>query len=79
MDFTAEMLLLVQAPVQIPNSVMVGRFPSTGEHFGLLFAKGSPLVSCVNQAIATLKANGTITQLQQKYLKDYLSVPTIKP
>jgi polar amino acid transport system substrate-binding protein len=64
---------------QIPNSVMVGQFPSTGEHFGLLFAKGNPLVTCVNKAIATLKANGTIAQLQQKYLKDYLSVPTIKP
>jgi polar amino acid transport system substrate-binding protein len=64
---------------QIPNSVMVGQFPSTGEHFGLLFAKGNPLVTCVNQALATLKANGTLTALQQKYLKDYLSVPTIKP
>jgi len=64
---------------QIPNSVMVGQFPSTGEHFGLLFAKGNPLVTCVNKALATLKANGTITTLQQKYLKDYLSVPTIKP
>ena len=64
---------------QIPNSVMVGQFPSTGEHFGLLFAKGNPLVTCVNKALATLKANGTLTTLQQKYLKDYLSVPTIKP
>ncbi len=64
---------------QIPNSVMVGQFPSTGEHFGLLFAKGNPLVTCVNKALATLKANGTITALQKKYLKDYLSVPTIKP
>ena len=64
---------------QIPNSVMVGQFPSTGEHFGLLFAKGNPLVTCVNQALATLKTNGTLTALQQKYLKDYLSVPTIKP
>jgi polar amino acid transport system substrate-binding protein len=59
--------------------VMVGQFPSTGEHFGLLFAKGNPLVTCVNQALATLKANGTLTALQRKWLKDYLSVPTIKP
>ena len=64
---------------QIPNSVMVGQCPSTGEHFGLLFAKGNPLVTCVNKALATLKADGTLTTLQQKYLKDYLSVPTIKP
>ncbi len=64
---------------QIPNSVLVGQFPSTGEHYGLLFAKGNPLVTCVNQALATLKANGTLTALQHKWLKDYLSVPTIKP
>jgi len=64
---------------QIPGSVMVAQFPSTGEHYGLLFTKGNPLVGCVNKAIATLKANGTMSALQQKYLKIYLSVPTIQP
>lgn len=64
---------------QIPNSVMVGQFPSTGEHFGLVFSKGNPLVTCVNKALATLKANGTLANLQKKYLQIYLSVPTIKP
>jgi polar amino acid transport system substrate-binding protein len=64
---------------EIPNSVMVAQFPSTGEHYGLLFTKGNRLVSCVNQAIATLKANGTLASLQQKYLQLYLTVPTIQP
>jgi polar amino acid transport system substrate-binding protein len=64
---------------QIPHSVMVGQFPSTGEHYGLLFAKGNPLVTCVNKALATLKSNGTLASLQKKYLQIYLSVPTIKP
>src|SRR5215472_10261429 len=64
---------------EIPGSVMVAQFPSTGEHYGLLFTKGNPLVGCVNQAIATLKSNGTLASLQQKYLQIYLSVPTIKP
>jgi polar amino acid transport system substrate-binding protein len=64
---------------EIPNSVMVAQFPSTGEHYGLLFSKGNPLVSCVNKAIATLKSNGTLPALQQTYLQIYLSVPTIKP
>lgn len=64
---------------QIPGSVMVAQFPSTGEHYGLLFSKGNPLVSCVNQALATLKANGTLASLQKKYLQAYLSVPTIQP
>ena len=64
---------------EIKNSVMVGQFPSTGEHYGLLFSKGNPLVGCVNKALATLRSNGTLQQLQNKYLQIYLSVPTIKP
>jgi polar amino acid transport system substrate-binding protein len=64
---------------EIPGSEMVAQFPSTGEHYGLLFSKGNPLVTCVNKAIATLKANGTLQALQKQYLQLYLSVPTIKP
>jgi polar amino acid transport system substrate-binding protein len=64
---------------EIPGSVMVAQFPSTGEHYGLLFSLGDPLVTCVNRAIATLKANGTLQRLQKQYLQIYLSVPTIKP
>ncbi|HEX6525116.1 MAG TPA: ABC transporter substrate-binding protein [Streptosporangiaceae bacterium] len=64
---------------EIPNSVMVAQFPSTGEHYGLLFAKGNPLVGCVNKALATLRANGSLHQLQNKYLQIYTSVPTIQP
>jgi polar amino acid transport system substrate-binding protein len=64
---------------EIPGSVMVAQFPSTGEHYGLLFTKGNPLVGCVNKAISTLKADGTLAALQKQYLQLYLSVPTIKP
>jgi polar amino acid transport system substrate-binding protein len=64
---------------EIPGSVMVAQFPSTGEHYGLLFGLGDPLVPCVNKAIAALKANGTLQALQKQYLQIYLSVPTIKP
>jgi polar amino acid transport system substrate-binding protein len=69
----------ITSSAEIPKSVMVGQFPSTGEHYGLLFSKGDPLVSCVNQALATLTSNGTLASLQKKYLQVYLSVPTIKP
>jgi polar amino acid transport system substrate-binding protein len=64
---------------EIKNSVMVGQFPSTGEHYGLLFAKGNRLVTCVDKALATLNRNGTLAALEKKYLGIYLSVPTIKP
>jgi polar amino acid transport system substrate-binding protein len=64
---------------EIPHSVMVAQFPSSGEHYGLLFAKGNRLVTCVNKALATLKSNGTLAALQKKYLQIYLTVPNIKP
>ena len=53
-----------------------GQFPSPGEHFGLVFEKGNPLVDCVNQAIGTLKTDGTLDKLQTKWLDD-LDVPII--
>jgi polar amino acid transport system substrate-binding protein len=64
---------------EIPGSLMVGQFPSTGEHYGLLFRKGDPLVTCVNKALTTLRANGTLAALQKQYLQIYLTFPTIKP
>jgi polar amino acid transport system substrate-binding protein len=64
---------------EIPGSIMVAQFPSTGEHYGLLFAKGNPLVGCVNKALATLKSNGTLAKLTMQYLQLYTSVPTVKP
>jgi polar amino acid transport system substrate-binding protein len=64
---------------EIPGSVVVAQFPSTGEHYGLLFAKGNQLVTCVNKALATLKGNGTLAKLTAQYLKDFTSVPTIQP
>jgi len=60
-------------------AVQVGQFPSTGEHYGLLFQKGNKLVGCVNAAIAAMKSDGTLTSLQQKWLSIYTSVPQRKP
>jgi polar amino acid transport system substrate-binding protein len=73
------------ASAQITNkkgksiATQVGQFPSTGEHYGLLFAKGDKLVGCVNDAITALKANGTLAALQNKWLGIYTSVPVIQP
>jgi polar amino acid transport system substrate-binding protein len=73
------------ASAQITNkkgksiATQVGQFPSTGEHYGLLFAKGDKLVGCVNDAINALKTNGTLAALQTKWLGIYTSVPVIQP
>ncbi len=64
---------------QLKHGVLVAQFPTVGEHYGLVFAKGNKLVTCVNQAIATLTSNGTLAALQHKYLGIFLHFPTIKP
>jgi polar amino acid transport system substrate-binding protein len=67
------------ASLQLKHAVLVAQFPTVGEHYGLVFTKGNPLVTCVNKAIASLQSDGTLTALQKKYLGIYLKVPTIKP
>ncbi len=67
------------ASSQLKHAVLVGQFPTVGEHYGLVLAKGNTLVTCVNKAIAALQSNGTLTQLQHKWLGIYLKFPTIKP
>jgi polar amino acid transport system substrate-binding protein len=65
---------------EVPNSVVVGQFPTVGtpEHFGMVFAKGNSLVSCVNKALATLKTKGTLQQIQQKWLSQKAAAPVLK-
>lgn len=67
-----------EAYINTPNGALVGQFPSAGEYLGLLFEEGSPLVACANLAIAEMTADGTLKQLQDKWLADYLAVPVIQ-
>jgi polar amino acid transport system substrate-binding protein len=62
-----------------PPAVLVAQFPTVGEHYGLVFRLGNPLVSCVNKAIAALKSDGKLAALQHQYLKIFTSFPTIQP
>jgi polar amino acid transport system substrate-binding protein len=67
-----------EANFNTPNGVLVGQFPNAGEYLGLLFEEGSPLVECANLAIAEMTDDGTLQQLQDKWLADYLAVPVIE-
>jgi len=65
--------------VQVPNGKIQGQFESTtGEHFGMVFAKGNSLVKCVNDALATLKSDGTLQQIQDKWLAKVGGAPVLK-
>ncbi|GAB3652554.1 ABC transporter substrate-binding protein [Nocardioides korecus] len=66
---------------EISGSELVGQFqPQTGqqEEFGLLTEKGSPILSCLDQALSTLKKDGTLAAIQQKWLSTKVSVPVLK-
>jgi polar amino acid transport system substrate-binding protein len=61
---------LFMAAVQIDGGKVVGRLPAAegGEYFGVVLEKDSALTECVNEAIAAIKENGTLDQLEQKWL-----------
>jgi polar amino acid transport system substrate-binding protein len=45
----------------------------------LLFEKGNPLVNCANQALTTLKAQGTLADIEDRWLSQVVNVPALKP
>jgi polar amino acid transport system substrate-binding protein len=66
--------------VEIPDSEVVGQFPTQGEaeQFGLLFENGNPLVDCVNQAIGALKVDGTLEEIQDRWLSQAVGAPELE-
>ena len=66
--------------VQVPHSKILGQFPtaSGGEHFGMVFSKGNPLATCVDQALASLKASGALQKIQQTWLAKATGAPVLK-
>jgi len=66
--------------VQVPHSEVLGQFTSGGGagYFGMVFRKGNPLARCVDQALSKLRANGTLQQIQQKWLSKATGAPVLK-
>jgi polar amino acid transport system substrate-binding protein len=44
----------------------------------MLYEQGNPLVECVNEVLDEIKSDGTLESLEEKWLQDYLGVPTIQ-
>jgi polar amino acid transport system substrate-binding protein len=66
--------------VQVPNGTIVGQFPAVGEQerFGMVFETGSSLVGCVNEALRSLKDDGTLASIQQEWLSKKADAPVLK-
>jgi polar amino acid transport system substrate-binding protein len=65
---------------EIPRSTIVGQFqPMHGqvEEFGMLFEKGNPLVSCVDQALGSLKRSGKLKAIEKRWLSSAVDVPEL--
>jgi polar amino acid transport system substrate-binding protein len=77
---TAFFVIAVQIPEQGAEGQVIAQFESPAQdpdEYGLLFAEGNPLVGCVNEALAALKANGTLADLEAEWLTAGGQIATI--
>ncbi len=72
---------LFVSAVQLDGGKLLGQFPvennESPDSFGLLMAKGNPLKECVDAAVQTLSDNGTLKELESKWLADATGAPVI--
>jgi polar amino acid transport system substrate-binding protein len=67
--------------VEVENGIIVGQLaPSgSGDQFGLLLTKGSPLTSCVSGAVDAITADGTLASITDTWLAANTGSPVLKP
>lgn len=67
--------------VQLENGTIVGSLPTAGqetEYFSVVLDKDSPLTDCVNEAIAAIKADGTLAAITEEWITGQ-GAPAIAP
>lgn len=65
---------------QLDDGAIVGQLPAgtaTPDQFGLVLTKGSPLTSCVSQAVDALRSDGTLTKLESQWLSGTDGAPKL--
>ncbi|OII10242.1 ABC transporter substrate-binding protein [Curtobacterium sp. MCBA15_009] len=68
------------AAAQLDDGTVSAQFPSDGkgDQFGFVLPKGSALTSKVDQALEELKDDGTLEDLQTKWLSSETNTPVLK-
>ncbi len=61
----------------IDGSTVIGQYPRS-EQFGILLEQNNQLVGCVNEALTSMKEDGTLEKLKKEHLQQYLDVPTLE-
>lgn len=65
--------------VQVPNGQIVGQVAAESqEYFGMVFEEGNPLRDCVNEALAALREDGTLDQIEQEWITDRANAPVLE-
>ena len=65
---------------QLDDGAIVGQLPQgagAADQFGMVLAKGSPLTSCVSQAVDALRADGTLAALEKTWLSGTDGAPQL--
>ena len=68
--------------VELTGGLIVGQLPvadgKTGDEFGLVLAKDSPLTAAVTAAVDALRTKGTLAQIAAQWLADNAAAPVLK-
>ena len=68
--------------VELTGGIIVGQLPQadgkTGDEFGLVLPKGSPLTAKVTAAVDALRESGALQQIADEWLADAASAPVLK-
>ncbi len=65
---------------ELDDGLIVGQVEdsgNSGDQFGLLLAKDSPLTDCVSQAVDALEQDGTLADLQEQWLSEAADAPVL--
>lgn len=68
--------------VVLEDGQVLGQFPAdetdNPDHFGALMTEGNPLKECVDSALQTLKADGSLAGIEAQWLQETTGVPLIQ-
>ncbi|WP_371672245.1 ABC transporter substrate-binding protein [Streptomyces sp. NBC_00289] len=66
---------------EVTDAKIVGQFENQGgtpEQFGLVLDKGSALTTCVSAAVDALRTDGTLAEIETRWLSDAVDAPVLK-
>lgn len=67
--------------VELTGGLIIGQFPlqnGTGDQFGLVLPKDSPLTAAVTKAVDALRSSGTLAEIEAEWLSSAVDVPVLQ-